>query len=287
MNKSQNNQPKDVEGLTLVIGGSGKTGRRVVNLLKSKGVPVRIGSRSANPSFDWNREDGWGSCLENVTSAYITYAPDLAMPGATDAIQAFVDLAKNRGVNRLVLLSGRGEEEAQACESIVRESGIRSTIVRASWFFQNFCEGAFVDMVRAGEIALPAGNTPEPFVDVDDISDVVVAALTEEGHDGKVYEVTGPRMLTFAEAAAELSEAIGKEIKYTEIPHDAFVAGAAEAGAPKDVIWMLDYLFSTVLDGRNAYVTDGVQQALGRPPRDFADYAQQVVARGLWKNADA
>lgn len=271
------------ERLILVLGATGKTGRRIVESLEAKGFPTRKGSRSAFPSFDWNNEANWDDCLAGVRAVYINYAPDLAMPGATDSIQAFVDRAKQHGVARLVLLSGRGEEEAQACERIVQESGIDWTVVRASWFNQNFSEGAFVEMVQAGQITLPAVDTPEPFVDADDIAEVAVAALTEPGHAGEVYEVTGPRMLTLADVATEVSRASGRNIVYVPIPHDAFVAGLAESGAPKEVVWLLDYLFSTVLDGRNAYLTDGVQRALGRPPRDFSDYAREIAATDLWR----
>ncbi|MDJ0760412.1 MAG: NAD(P)H-binding protein [Woeseiaceae bacterium] len=272
-------------GTTLVIGGTGKTGQRVVTLLKEAGLPVRIGSRSATPSFDWNNEHTWDATLEGVSAVYITYAPDLAMPGATDAIQGLVDLAKKKGVRRLVLLSGRGEEEAQACETIVRDSGLEWTVVRASWFHQNFSEGAFIDMVHAGSITLPAGDIPEPFVDVDDIADVAFVALTEDGHDGEIYEVTGPRLMTFSDIANDLTRATGRKITFETVPHDAFVNGVAESGAPKEVVWMLDYLFATVLDGRNAHLTDGVQRALGREPRDFADYARDVAASGVWNTA--
>ena len=269
-------------GRTLVLGATGKTGRRVAAGLEAKNVPVHRGSRSAVPAFDWNHEAGWDACLEGVEAAYITYSPDLAVPGATDAIRAFVEKAERHGVERLVLLSGRGEEEAQACERIVQDGSVDSTIVRASWFHQNFSEGAFVDMVLGGRITLPVGDTREPFVDADDIADVAVAALTEPGHAGEVYEVTGPRLMTFGDVAAELSAATRREIRFVEIPHDAFVAGVRDSGAPKEVVWMMDYLFSTVLDGRNAHLTDGVERALGRPPKDFADYAREVAATGLW-----
>ena len=273
------------QDLTLVLGGSGKTGRRVAERLTAKGHEVRIGSRSAVPSFDWDNEKGWDACLKDVTTAYITYAPDLAMPGAQDAIQAFANLAKRRGLKRLVLLSGRGEEEAQACERIVQNAGLEWTIVRASWFNQNFSEGAFIDMVLSGAITLPAGDQVEPFVDVDDIADVAVAALTENHHNEQIYEVTGPRLMTFADVAADLSRATGRKIAYVDVPHDAFVSEIANSGAPKDVVWMLDYLFSTVLDGRNAHLSDGVQRALGRPPKDFADYTRDVAATGIWNKA--
>lgn len=282
MSSTTNNNPGE-EQLILVLGATGKTGRRISDRLEAKGITTRKGSRSAFPSFDWNNEANWDECLTDVDAVYINYAPDLAIPGASDAIQSFVGRAKKNGVKRLVLLSGRGEEEAQACERIVQDSGVDWTVVRASWFNQNFSEGAFVEMVQAGQITLPAVDTPEPWIDVDDIADVAVAALTESGHAGEIYEVTGPRMLTLAEVAAEISRASARDIAHIPVPHDAFVAGMAESGAPKDVVWLLDYLFSTVLDGRNAYLTDGVQRALGRPPKDFVDFAAEVAASGLWE----
>ena len=162
------------------------------------------------------------------------------------------------------------------------QSSIPATVVRASWFNQNFSEGAFADMVKAGHITLPAGGVREPFVDADDIAEVALAALTEDGHAGQIHEVTGPRALTFAEIAAEFSKALALEITYTQVPHEAFVAGAKDSGAPQDVVWMLDYLFATVLDGRNDQTTDGVERALGRKPKDFADYAREAAARGAW-----
>lgn len=274
--------PKPV---TLVLGGTGKTGRRVAERLVSRGVETRIASRSATPSFDWNEQGTWKSALEGVKSVYITYAPDLAIPGATDAIRDFVALAVEQGVQRLVLLSGRGEEEAQACERIVQDAGVEWTVVRASWFNQNFSEGEFLGMVLDGAITLPAADIPEPFVDVNDIADVAVAALTEDGHDGEIYEVTGPRMLTFADVAREISRAAGREVQFVEIPREAFAGAIAESGAPQDIAWLLNYLFETVLDGRNAYVCDGVKRALGREPTDFSEYAERIAASGVWKIA--
>ena len=276
------NSTTQSEGLTLVLGGTGKTGRRIVERLASRGVPTRVGSRASDPPFDWDDQSTWDAALDGVTAAYISYAPDLAIPGATDSIQAFVERAVEQEVRRLVLLSGRGEEEAQACELIIQRPDIEWTIVRASWFSQNFSEGEFLGMVLAGEIALPAGDVPEPFVDVDDIADVAVAALTEDGHSGQIYEVTGPRLLTFAQAVDEIAQATGRTIRYVQIPHEAFTAGVAELGLPEDITWMLDYLFATVLDGRNAYLADGVRQALGREPRDFAEFARQAAGAGMW-----
>jgi uncharacterized protein YbjT (DUF2867 family) len=276
------NSATQSEGLSLVIGATGKTGRRVVQRLSEKGYAVRNGSRQSDPPFDWNDQSIWDAVLDSVTAAYISYAPDLAIPGATDAVRAFVERAVKHGVRRLVLLSGRGEEEAQECELIIQRPDIEWTVVRCSWFSQNFSEGEFLDMVLAGEIALPAGEVGEPFVDVDDIADVAVAALTEDGHAGQVYELTGPRLLTFAEAVDEISQATGRAIQYIQIPHEAFAAGIAEAGLPEDIAWLLNYLFATVLDGRNASLGDGVQKALGREPRDFADFCRAAATSGVW-----
>jgi uncharacterized protein YbjT (DUF2867 family) len=269
--------------LTLVLGGTGKTGRRIVTKLKEKQVSIRIGSRSVTPAFDWNDQSNWDESLKDIEKVYLNYAPDLAIPGATESVKAFVERAKSHGVRHVVLLSGRGEAEAQACEKIVQESGIDWTIVRASWFYQNFSEGAFVDMVLSGQIILPVGSVSEPFIDADDIADVVVAALTEQGHTGEVYEVTGPRLMTFTDIASELSKITGRHISYVQIPHDDFIAGIGQSGAPREMIWLLDYLFSTVLDGRNAYLSNGVQRALRRQPRDFMEYAAAVAETNLWR----
>jgi uncharacterized protein YbjT (DUF2867 family) len=273
------------EGITLVLGGTGKTGRRVAERLKAFGIPTRVASRSATPAFDWNDRSTWQAALDGVTAAYVTYAPDLAIPGATEAIRVFVAQAVELGVRRLVLLSGRGEEEAQLCEQIVKDAGVEWTVVRSSWFNQNFSEGEFLGMVLDGAIALPAADIPEPFVDVDDIADVAVAALTEDSHNGEIYEVTGPRMLTFAEAAREISDAAGREVKFVRIPKEVFAAAISDAGTPDEIAWLLNYLFDTVLDGRNANVCDGVQRALGRAPIDFAEYARRTAASGVWEAA--
>jgi len=277
---------KNDHGITLVLGGSGKTGRRIVQRLKSRGVPTRVASRSSVPSFDWNKPEDWDAVLDGVASVYISYSPDLAIPGATDSIQQFVDKAVAHGVSRFVLLSGRGEEEAQACEKIVQAVDVEWTIVRASWFMQNFSEGEFLQLVLGGTIALPAADVPEPFIDVNDIADVAVAALTEPGHAYEIYEVTGPRLLTFTELAKEISAAAEREVQFVQIPAEAFAQGIEESGIPEDIAWLLNYLFETVLDGRNAYVGDGVQRALGRAPADFSAFARRIADRGTWEGAD-
>jgi len=270
---------------TLVLGGTGKTGRRVVERLTARGLPRRVGSRSGEPPFDWEDRATWTPALRDVGSVYVTYQPDLAVPGAADAVRSFAELAVDNGVRRLVLLSGRGEEGAELGEQAVRESGAEWTILRASFFGQNFSESFFLEPVLGGEVALPAGNVAEPFVDAEDIADVAVAALMEDGHAGELYELTGPRLLTFAEAVGDISRAAGREVRYVPISAEEFASALAEQDVPPEVVSLLTYLFTEVLDGRNAHLTDGVRRALGREPRDFADYARDAAATGVWNGA--
>jgi uncharacterized protein YbjT (DUF2867 family) len=272
----------DTQPATLVLGATGKTGRRVVERLRARGLPVRAGSRSGGPPFHWEDRSTWAPALQGAASAYVSYFPDLAVPGAPEAVGAFVEQALQSGTRRLVLLSGRGEEEAQRAERVLQDSGADWTIVRCSWFSQNFSESYILDSILAGEVALPAPDTPEPFVDAGDIADVAVMALTEDGHVGRLYELTGPRMLTFEQAVAEIAEASGRPIRFVRVSMEEFAAGMAEQDVPDDVAWLLRYLFTEVLDGRNAHLTDGVQQALGREPVDFRDYAQRTATTGIW-----
>jgi uncharacterized protein YbjT (DUF2867 family) len=266
---------------TLVLGGTGKTGRRVVERLKARGLPVRVGSRSGRPPFDWEDRPTWAPALQGVGAVYISYYPDLAVEGAPEATRSFAELAVELGVRRLVLLSGRGEEEAQRAEQAVRDTGADLTIVRCAWFMQNFSEDYLLDQILAGEVALPAGDKPEPFVDADDIADVAVAALTDDRHIGELYELTSPRLLSFPEAIGEIAKATGREIRYLPISVEEYAAAAADHGVPAKFVGFLTYLFGEVL-GNNAYLPDGVRRALGREPRDFADYARDAAASGVW-----
>jgi uncharacterized protein YbjT (DUF2867 family) len=275
--------------ITLVLGGTGKTGRRVAERLKARGMPTRVGSRSGEPPFDWEDAATWAPALQNVESVYVSYYPDLAIPGAPAAVRAFAELAVQNGVRRLVLLSGRGEEEAQSAEQALREvgeeAGVEWTIVRCAWFMQNFDENYLLEPILAGEVSLPSANVPEPFVDADDIADVAVAALTEDGHAGQIYELTGPRLLTMEEAVGEISRATGREIRFVPVSLEEYEAVLAEADVPPEFLSFLTYLFGEVLDGRNASLTDGVRRAVGREPKDFADYARDAAATGVWSEA--
>jgi uncharacterized protein YbjT (DUF2867 family) len=268
----------------LVIGSTGKTGKRVTDQLEARGIPVRLGSRSADIPFDWENPQTWAPALADVDKVYITYYPDLAVPGSVDAVRKLTELAKDAGVSRLVLLSGRNEVEAERAEDVVTACGLDWTIVRCAFFSQNFNEGAWLEEVLAGSVSLPVRDVQEPFVDADDIADVVVAALTDDRHVGQLYELTGPRLLSFGDAVAEVAAAAGRDISFVSVSIDDYVAMLKEYGLPDDFIWLLNHLFTVVL-GSKAQLADGVQRALGREPRDFTDYAREAAATRVWTTA--
>ena len=271
--------------LVLVLGGTGKVGRRIVARLTAREVPVRIGARSAVPAFDWNAPATWPGVLNGVQNVFISYAPDLAVPGASQAVAEFTAQAAAQGVARVVLLSGRGEPEAEAAERLVQDGPLPWTILRCSWFAQNFSEDFLLDPILAGEVALPVDGATEPFLDCDDIAEVATEALLDDRHAGQVYELTGPRLLTFGDAIGEIARAAERPIRFTTIPPEEFAAGLAAAGLSRDEVSLVSYLFATVLDGRNSSVRNGVERALGRSPRDFADYIRQTAKTGIWHSS--
>ena len=270
---------------TLVLGGTGKTGSRVAARLRDLGTNVRIGSRTSEVPFDWDDDTTWAPALDGVDSAYVCYYPDVSFPGAAGRVAGFARTAVAHGARRLVMLSGRGEPEAVPAEDGVRGSGAEWTVLRCAWFAQNFSEHFLLQPVLDGVIALPAADVAEPFLDVDDVADVAVATLTRDGHAGRTYELTGPRLLTFADVAAELTRATRREIRYLPISAEEYAGAAAEAGVPAEEIEPLSELFTRILDGHNAHLTDDIERVLGRRPRDFADYAHDAAATGVWSKA--
>ncbi|MGP3976928.1 NmrA family transcriptional regulator [Streptomyces sp. 8N114] len=267
----------------LVLCGTGKNGSRVVERLRERGHPVRVGSRSGQPPFDWESPATWDAALEGVGAVFIVCQPDVGAPGTADAVRAFGKRAARAGVRRLVLLSARGEDLALPTEQAVREAGTEWTILRTSWFFQNFSEGVFLPYVMAGELPFPAGDVREPFIDADDIAQVAVTALTEEGQHGRVHDLTGPRLLSFGEAVAELAAAGGPTVRYVPVPPEEYAEWLAGQGLEPELVAFLSELFTQLMDGRNAVVSDGVREVLGRPARDFGDLAREAAAKGAWQ----
>jgi uncharacterized protein YbjT (DUF2867 family) len=272
----------------LVIGGTGKTGSRVAERLHKLNQHVRIGTHNNNPAFDWNDPSTFGPALSGMDMAYVVYYPDLAVPGAKDAIKALTDAAKASSVRKLVLLSGKGEREAERCEEIVANSGLEYTLVRATWFNQNFSESFFRDPIAAGHLALPMPEARVPYVDAGDIADVVVEALMNDEHNGQTYELTGPRAITFQELVNEISNATNRHIKYQPVSLDEFKSMLQEQGLPEDLIWLLSYLFSEVIGSEwISAISNDVQKVLGRPPKDFAEFVNESADKGVWNYSES
>jgi uncharacterized protein YbjT (DUF2867 family) len=269
----------------LIIGKNAKTGLRVDQRLQALGYNTRGVSRSTSPAFDWEDQTTWHAAMEGTESAYVTFYPDLAIPAAEQTIRDFVALAKEVGLRHLVLLSGRGEQGAERAETVLANSGLEWNVVRANWFMQNFSEGFMIEGILNGELMLPASDIVEPFIDIDDIADVAVAALTRPELHNRLFEVSGPRALTFAQAAAEISEAVGYPVKFTRITIDEFIQAVREEGQPEEMLWLMRELFTVVFDGRNSKPTSGVEEALGRPATDFSEYLRKVMATGAWNRS--
>lgn len=265
-----------------LIGGLGKTGRRVAALLAAQGRSVRPLSRSAAFPFDWDAPQGWAAALAGTGAAYVTFQPDLSVPHAVEAIERLSGVAMAQGVRQIVLLSGRGEEGARRAEEALAASGIDWTVVRASWFMQNFSESFLCDAVRAGELVIPLGTAPEPFVDADDIAEVAIAALLRTIPGRRVYEVTGPQAVRFSDAFAAIGDALGRRLTCREVDIDAFADHLSGNGLPAPLIPVLIDLFTTTLDGRNTDIASGIAEALGRPPRSLPDYARNAARTGAW-----
>lgn len=266
----------------LVIGATGKTGKRVVQRLEARGLPVRHGTRRSAIPFDWEQASTWPAALNRIASAYVAYSPDLAVPSAYDVIAEFVKTAEDAGVKRVVLLSERNETNAQACEQLVKDSTLEWTILQPSWFMQNFSEGGFLEGVLAGEVSAPDSGAPEPWVDLEDVADVAVAALLEDGHIGQTYEITGSDLLTWAEAVAMIAKVTCRDVTYKSITPKEFEATLVAAGFPREDAEFVATLVAEILNGKNSSTSDGLQSALGREPRKFAEFVRAAQLQGCW-----
>lgn len=268
----------------LVIGATGKTGRRVAKRLSALDQPVREATRHSAIPFDWENSNTWAASLKNIKTAYLAYSPDLAVPSALDVIAEFIKAAEAAGLRRVVLLSQRNEARAQACEQLLIDSSLEWTILRPSWFMQNFSEGDLLESVLAGEVAAPDSGAKEPWVDLEDVADVAVAALLEDSHIGKIYEITGVELLTWGEAVAQIASAIGRNISYQTVSAKEFEHILVGAGFPDADAEFVSQLVAEILDGKNASTADGLQRALGRTPNSFTQFVKDAQAKGIWEN---
>ncbi|MBU6530884.1 NmrA family NAD(P)-binding protein [Streptomyces mayonensis] len=274
-------------GVTLVLGATGKTGRRVLARLRLRGTPVRPASRSSPTRFDWSEPGGWDTALRGVTAVYVV------PPSVPGPVHAFATRAEAAGVRHLVLLSGHGADrwgdsafglDMRSAEDAVRRSGLGWTVLRAANFNQNFDEDVFHAPLLSGGLALPAGPVPEPFVDLEDVADVAAAVLAEpDRHAGRTYELTGPRALTFAEAVELIARASGRPLTFTRVSPDAYTAALVGEGLGEEEARHVAEMF-VMMERQNISGTeDGVATVLGRAPRNFEEYVVRAAAAGAWR----
>ncbi|MFP2909281.1 NmrA family NAD(P)-binding protein [Pyxidicoccus sp. 3LFB2] len=265
----------------LVLGATGTTGRRLTALLRAAGVSVRPASRKGQVRFDWAEPATWEPAVTGASRMY------LMAPHDTPVDPAFVRLAVERGVRHIVLLSSRaiepmGDTRLMSAERTVRESGAEWTVLRPDWFNQNFDEGVFRDAILAGTLAVPLGTARQVFVDADDIAAVAAAVLTGNGHAGKTYEVTGPRALSFEEAATLISRASGRQVRYLGTGED-YLAAMGAFGLPREQTLQEVQAFTALRDLGDGKPADTVQRLVGRAPKSFETYVTEAAARGAWK----
>ena len=264
----------------LILGGTGKTGRRISQLLADAGHEVRAASRHPEPGgvhFDWDDAATYDPALSGADGAYVV-PPAMRLDHAP-LIGAFAERAVALGVGRIVALSARGGNLDPASplaqmEAAIAASGIDHTAIRPTWFMQNFTESFFVDGIRGeGALVAPTGDGAEPFIDVADIAAVAAEALTGDGHAGEAYDLSGPEAITFARAAELLAPHVGREVRHVDPGADAWKAGAVQNGVPAEYAELLGTLFGYIRTGDDAALSDGVQRALGREPASFEAWA--------------
>lgn len=263
----------------LVLGATGKTGRRVVERLRAADRTVRAASRSSAVRFDWADPATWDEAVAGVSAVY------LVAPTEPGPAPKFVQTAVAAGVGRFVALSGRAADtwgdspfglDMLSAEAAVRASGVDWSILRATNFNQNFDEDVFHEPILAGELALPTEGIVEAFVDVEDVADVAVALLTEPGHAGETYELSGPRALTFREATEQIARASGRPVRYTDLTSDEYVAAMVAQGFSAEDAGYLVEMFALMRRGAFGAPTDDVRRVLGRAPRTFESYVDKV-----------
>jgi uncharacterized protein YbjT (DUF2867 family) len=273
-----------------VLGGTGKTARRIVPLLRAGGATVRTAARhGADVTFDWDRPDTYGAALDGATGAYVV-APAQRV-GYADEATTFFDAAAAAGVGHVTLLSARNVDQLpaevpmRAVElDLAGRTAFTHSIVRPGWFMQNFSESFLAP--TGGAVVAPTGSGAEAFVHTQDIAEVAAATLLDpSGHAGAGYTLTGPEALTFAEVADHIAAAAGRPVAHVDVAADEWVAGLVDAGLPADYVGMLGGLLEAVRAGRGAATTDDVARVTGHGPRSFADFAAETEVVATWRAA--
>jgi uncharacterized protein YbjT (DUF2867 family) len=270
----------------LILGGTGKVGRRLTSALIEAGHNPRPASRHTAVRFDWADESTWPTALAGTDGLFIVG------PGsATDwspRLSRLLVAAKTAGARHAVLLSARAVEflpggAVDRAEQALRDGPLPWTILRPAHFAQNFTEAMFAP--RDGLIAAPAGTGREPFIDAADIADVAAAVLGRDRYHGTTLDLSGPVAVGFAEAAAALAEAAGMPVRYEDDSDDDHVQRLRAAGTPEGYIEWRMAMLGGIRRGDDAYLSDGVQQVLGRPATSLTAWAAREVPAAAWAPA--
>lgn len=273
--------PSDV----LVTGATGKTGSRVVDLLRARGLTARAATRTpqipGQIRFDWTDPDSFAPALDGVRAVYMVAPTGVAEPLA--AMRPFIDRAITAGVDRLVLLSSSMIEEGGPVMGTVhgylRANAPGWSVLRPSWFMQNFSEAQHLDTIRReGRIYSATGDGRVPFIDAGDIAAVAVAALANPAFANGELILTGPATLDYDALARLISVAAGREVEHHRLSTTDLAARLGEIGIPDAFAHILAQMDAAIAGGAEDRVTGAVVDVTGRQPKTFAAFAEDNVA---------
>jgi ergot alkaloid biosynthesis protein len=272
--------------LILVTGGTGKTGRRLVSELRGKGVECRVASRGATVAegerpFDWTLPESWDGALEGVSTAYLV-APSAVGEPAPVMID-FLRRAQKRGVSRFVLLSAAplpaGGPAMGQVHLWLKENAAEWTVLRPSWFMQNFSEGQHLASIQDEDGIYSATEDGRvPFVSADDIATAAMAVLTSEDPFNSDFILTGDRPLSYDEVAERIGMAVGRRISHRRLSSDELAARYRLLGLPPVYAEKLAAMDRAIAEGAEDRTTDSVKFLLGRPPISFDDFVEASAA---------
>lgn len=277
--------------MILVTLANSNVGSAIAGRLLERGVALRLGARNAQKArvafpgaevvpLDYQDATSVPAALQDVDALYL--ASPFDMPPETT--MRVVDLAAQAGVRHVVRLSAMGAQLMDAhplrrVELHIEASGMSWTFLRPNTFMQNFSTTDAEGIRRTGAIIEPAGDGATSFVDARDIAAVGVVALTERGHEGLAYDLTGPAAVTREQVAAAISAATGRAVRYEPVEEQQFEQGMTDAGDPEVAIQTMTNFYRYVRAGQTATLADGVQRVTGRAPIGIEQFALDHAER--------
>lgn len=275
----------------LVTGATGTIGQALIKQLQTKNADFVAGVRNVEeakkklPSvsnfveFDFSNSATYEGAVENIDSVFVLGPPIVL--NLEELVAPFLDFLKGKGINRVVYLSALGSENMKlltfhtTLTQKIKDDGFDYTILKPSFFAQNFKNYEWENITERGVVYVPAGTGKAGFVDVNDIAAVAAAALTEDGHSGKTYEITGPEILGYQDAANLLSEVMGKQIVYPNPTPEEFGATLKQAGAPDFIASYMIDVYSMILNNHVNVLSNHVEEVTGKKPTTLKSVLEQ------------